>query len=404
MRMSEPSRLVLCVVHSPWFGGPHNKVIQLREPLRRRGWELAVAIPDESGTAAPRLEAAGLDVVLLPLGRLRASPDPRLLLRFILDFRRTVVAVEQAIDGTGAAVVQIGGLVNPHAAFAARRRGVAVVWQIVDSRPPSFVRRLAMALVRRCADAVMFNGEALIELHGGRESLPIPTFVYLPPVDTERFLPGRERGLSVRDELEIPPDAPLVGTVSSLVSMKGIEYFVEAAARIAASRPETHFVVVGPTPESHRAYGESIRRQAAELGLPHPIVFAGDREDVERWYPAFDVHVITSLPRSEGTTTTAMEAQSCGVPVVATRVGAVAEVVEHDVTGIVVEPRRPDLIADAVVRLLGDEPLRARLGAAGREAALARFGIEASAETHVRAYEAALAQTASRGSASRIVG
>jgi glycosyltransferase involved in cell wall biosynthesis len=132
------------------------------------------------------------------------------------------------------------------------------------------------------------------------------------------------------------------------------------------------------------------------VALPNPVVFAGEQGDVERWYPAFDLHLITSLPRSEGTTTTAMEAQACAVPVVATRVGAVAEVVIDGVTGVLVPPERPDAIADAVLRLLGDGGLRARMGAAGRDAALERFDVERAADVYIRAYDAALAHAASR--------
>src|SRR5690349_8084322 len=179
---------VLCVVHSPFFGGPHNEALRLREPLRRRGWEIEVAIPDEPGSAAQRLEAAGVPVHVLPLSRLRALPDPRLVLRFLRDFRPTVQGLESAIEAAGADVVQIGGLVNPHAAIAARRRGSAVVWQIVDSRPPALIRKAAMVLVRRLADAVMFDGESLVPLHVGTP-LSMSTFVYYPPVDTKRFVP-----------------------------------------------------------------------------------------------------------------------------------------------------------------------------------------------------------------------
>jgi glycosyltransferase involved in cell wall biosynthesis len=382
---------VLCVVHSPFFGGPHNEALRLEAPLRRRGWEIEVAIPDEPGSAAARLAAEGVPVHALSLSRLRASPDPRLLVRFARDFRPSVRRVEELIEETGADVVQIGGLVNPHAAFAARRAGAAVVWQIVDSRAPAALRRAAMPIVRRLADAVMFDGEALIELHGGRESLPVRLFVYSPPVDTKRFVPSAERRREVRDELGIPRDAPLVGTVSGLNPMKGVEYFVDAAARVAASRPETRFVVVGGAPASHRAYGQRLRERADRLALPNPIVFVGERGDVERWYPAFDVDLITSVPRSEGTTTTALEAQACGVPVVATRVAAVGEVVEDGVTGVLVPPERPEAIADAVLRLLGDHALRERMGAAGRAAALERFEAERVADTYVSAYEAALA-------------
>jgi glycosyltransferase involved in cell wall biosynthesis len=389
---------VLCVVHSPFFGGPHNEALRLEEPLRRRGWEIEVAIPDEPGSAAARLEEAGVRVHSLPLSRLRASLDPRLLIGFARDFRPSVGRLERTIEDTCADVVQIGGLVNPHAAFAARRAGAAVVWQIVDSRAPAPLRRVAMPLVRRLADAVMFDGEALITLHGGRESLSMPVFVYFPPVDTKRFAPSAERRREVRNELGISANAPVVGTVSSLNPMKGVEYFLDAAAQVAAARPGAWFVVVGGAPASHRAYGERLRERANELGLANSIVFAGERADVERWYPAFDVDLITSLPRSEGTTTTALEAQACGVPVVATRVAAVGEVVADGVTGLLVPPERPQAIADAVLWLLADDELRAGMGAAGREAAIERFDAERAAEVYVEAYEAALAHAAARAS------
>ena len=389
---------VLCVVHSPFFGGPHNEALRLEEPLRRRGWEIEVAIPDEPGSAAARLEEAGVRVHSLPLSRLRASLDPRLLTGFARDFRPSVGSLERTIEDTCADVVQIGGLVNPHAAFAARRAGAAVVWQIVDSRAPAPLRRVAMPLVRRLADAIMFDGEALITLHGGRESLSMPVFVYFPPVDTKRFAPSAERRREVRNELGISANAPVVGTVSSLNPMKGVEYFLDAAAQVAAARPGAWFVVVGGAPASHRAYGERLRERANELGLANSIVFAGERADVERWYPAFDVDLITSLPRSEGTTTTALEAQACGVPVVATRVAAVGEVVADGVTGLLVPPERPQAIADAVLWLLADDELRAGMGAAGREAAIERFDAERAAEVYVEAYEAALAHAAARAS------
>lgn len=387
---------VLCVIHYANFGGPHNEALRLLEPLRRRGWETIVAIPDEPGTAAERLREGGVQVETLPLGRLRASADPRELLRFARDFPGTTRVLERAVERTGASIVRIGGLVNPHGAFAAHRAGAAVVWQIVDSRAPAPLRRAAMPVVRRYADAVMFDGEALVDLHVGRGSLPVSGFVYTPPVDTGRFVPSVDRRHEVREQLGIPADAPVVGTVSSINPMKGLEHFLDAAAQVAVSRPETWFVVVGGAPETHRAYFERLRRRADERSLPNPVVFAGERADVERWYPAFDVHVISSLPRSEGTTTTAMEAQSCAVPVIATRVAAVAEVVGDGVTGLLVPPEQPDAIGDAVLRLLGDDALRARMGSAGREAATARFDAELVADVYVQAYEAALAHAATR--------
>jgi glycosyltransferase involved in cell wall biosynthesis len=390
-------RRVLCVVHSPLFGGPHNEALRLAAPLRQRGWETVVVIPQEPGTAAPRLEAADLEVEQLPLGRLRA--DPRLLPRFVFGFRSTVEAIEAAIRRHRPDVVQIGGLVNPHAAVAARRHGAAVVWQIVDAGSPAPLRRAAMALVRRYADTVLFDGEALIAAHGGLGSLAMPTYVYFPPVDTDRFVPSPEHRQHVRAQVGIPPEAPLVGTVSHLTPLKRLEDFVAAAGRIAEARPDARFVVVGSAPWTHARYEERVRRQAAELGLAEPIVFAGPRNDIERWYAAMDVHLITS--RSEGTTTTALEAQACAVPVVATRVGALHESVEDGVSGLLVPPGRPDAIAAATLALLDYPARREQMGRAGRARAVDRFGLQTAADLRARAYESALAYSASRRSGRR---
>jgi mannosyltransferase len=242
----------------------------------------------------------------------------------------------------------------------------------------------------------MFDGEALVAAHGGREPLSMPTFVYFPPVDTERFVPSPERRANLRAELGIPADAPLVGTVSHLTPLKALETFLAAAKQVARAQPETRFMVVGAAPESHAAYGERLRRSAAESGLPHPVLFAGPQDDVERWYAAMDVHLITS--RSEGTTTTALEAQACGVPVVSTDVGAVHEVVEHGVTGLLVTPGSADEVAAATLGLLEDPARRAEMGRAGRAAAVERFGIETAADLRARVYESALDHAASRRS------
>ena len=391
----------LWVVHYPNFGGPHNEALRLRAALERRGWDIAVASSDEPGTAAARLRAGGVETMEVPLVRLRASLDPRRLLRYLRGCRATVRALVEAIDRTGADVVIVSGIINPHAAFAARKRGAGIVWQIVDSRTPALLRRVAMVLVRRFADAVLFDGEALIDLHGGLERLRVPSYVYYPPVDTTCFVPSAERRARIRKDLGIPDDAPLVGTVSVFSPMKGLEIFLDACLLIAGKRPDARFVIVGAEPASHRAYGDALRRRAQELGLPYPVVFAGERADVENWYAAFDLHVITSLPRSEGTTTTALEAQACGVPVVATRVAALPEVVEDGVTGCLVEPLRPDRVAAAVLTLLEDDAARVRMGAAARGAAVTRFDVEAGADVYVRAFESAVERARSRESARR---
>jgi len=381
---------ILRVVHYPMFGGPHNEAVRLEGVFRRRAIRTIFLLPDQPGNAIDRLNAAGVEVVTLPLHRLRGKPDPRLHVGFLLSFVPEVLRIKRLIQTREIDLVVIGGLVNPHAAFAARLADVPVVWQIVDSGTPRVLRTLIMPLVSRLAHAVMYDGKALIDLHGGTTRLRSPHFVYYPPVDAQQFVPSPERRAETRANLGIPREAIVVGMVANLTPMKGIEYFVRAAGLIAQAHPDAWFLVVGARYETHRSYPRQLAVELQQSGVPpERFIFAGGRTDVERWYPAMDVKLITSV--SEATTTTAMAAMACGIPVVATNVGAVREVVEDGCTGLVVPPLDPSALARATLRLLADPDLRMRIGAAGRDRAVERFDIRPCADTFQRAFMAAVA-------------
>ena len=136
---------VLCVVHFPVFGGPHNQVLRLAGPLAARGFATVVALPDEPGNAVERLRAAGIDVRTLPLHRLRATRDLRAHVGLVVSLPAEVRRLRLAIRTEGIDIVQIGGLVNPHAAIAARLERVPVVWQLLDTRAPRPIAMAAMA-------------------------------------------------------------------------------------------------------------------------------------------------------------------------------------------------------------------------------------------------------------------
>ncbi len=378
-------------MHHAVFSGPQNQALRLNATLAARGWETIVVLPDEEGNAAGRLREAGIRVELLPMGRLRATFDPRTHLRLVRGFTREVDELRELIRQLHVDLVLIGGLVNVQSAIAARREGTPVVWQILDSRAPRALRAAIMPIVRRYADCLMFTGEGLIEQHGGRSSLRPPIEVYLPPVDTGLFQVSATRRVATRAELGVAEDAIVVGTVANLNPQKGIEYFIRAATRIHAADPRAVFVIVGAGYRTHSRYRQMLAAERARSGVPEShFVFAGARADVERWYPAMDVKLITSVSRSEGVATTALEAMACGVPVVTTRVGALAEVVEEGVTGFVVPAYDDEAIASAVLRLAKDPAMRRQMGAEGRQRAVTRFDVGVCAAVHLRAFEAAV--------------
>jgi glycosyltransferase involved in cell wall biosynthesis len=247
---------------------------------------------------------------------------------------------------------------------------------------------------------VLVTGNALIPEYPGLADCGERLHVYYPPVDTEAFKLSPSLRRETRQELGIPDDAPVIGTVANLNPQKGIEYFVRAAARVHVSRPECRFLLVGAEYATHRDYAASVHAEMARSGVPADrFVLTGGREDVERLYPAMDVKLITSVPRSEGAPTTALEAMACGVPVVATDVGAVSEVVEDGVTGFVVPPLDPDAIAKASLRLLADAELSHRFGETARERAVTLYDVRICAEGRARAFRAAIEHHRARGAA-----
>ncbi|MDX6677885.1 MAG: hypothetical protein QOE31_1937, partial [Solirubrobacteraceae bacterium] len=243
--------------------------------------------------------------------------------------------------------------------------------------------------------------ERLVDWHTHGRALTQPSALFTGPVDTERFRPASaaERA-AMRSELGVPRDAPFVGTIANLNPMKGIEWFIRAAGLIHRQRPDAWFLISGATYPNHEHYRLMLEREIVATGVPRER-FVVRHDPPDRHYPSLDVKLITSLPASEGRTTTGPEAMACAIAVVATDVGAVAEVVEHGETGLVVAPEDAQALARATLALLDDADLRARLGATGRERALERYALEPSARSMIDSFTAARRFHAARRRRSR---
>jgi len=381
---------VAWVIHYPFFGGPHNRLARAYPYLVAAGIDCTAVLPDEAGNAAERLKGAGVPVVRTAMTRIRQTPDPRRHFRFLGEYRRDVRRMRGTLRLLGAEALVVGGLVNTQAPLAASLEGVPLCWQIVDSRTPPLLRRSMMPLVDRLAGSVMFGAETLVDLHPGARELTSPTFINRPGVDVESFRPSPERRAATRKALGIAPSAPVVGTVANLNPQKGIEYFLRAAGRISRAAPEAVFLLVGACSPNHRRYHDRLRREARVAGLDRDrLIVPGARSDIEAVYPAIDVKLVTSVPNSEGTTTTAMEAMACGVPVVATNVGGVAEVVLDGVTGFMVPAGDVDALVDRAVELLKRPDVYDRFATAGIERIRKDFTIERNASVQIEAIHAA---------------
>jgi glycosyltransferase involved in cell wall biosynthesis len=215
---------------------------------------------------------------------------------------------------------------------------------------------------------------------------------FYPPVDCDRFQPRDSDRDSVRASWGVTSSEVVLGAVANLSPPKGTEYLIEALAQVRSRHPETKLVLVGAEFPTHVEYSAYLRRRLRALGLVEgkDVVFAGFRDDIERQMQGFDVFILGSVPNSEGTPTSIMEAMACGLPVIATDVGGVSELVADGLTGFVTPPLDPAAQAEATFRLLTDESLRKQMGRDGRVRAASQFSLDACVDAHIAAFEAAL--------------
>lgn len=178
------------------------------------------------------------------------------------------------------------------------------------------------------------------------------------------------------------PGPLTVGFVGRVVSLKDVGTFLDACARLAPEAPEARFLVVGPLGQDP-LYAERCRAHAAALGLEDRVEFTGELTRAA-WRARLDVVVLPS--RSEGQPLVVLEAMAAGIPVVATAVGGVPELLARG-GGSLVPPGAPAAIA-AAVRRLADPERRRRVGEAGRAAALRRHAPGAQAAGYRRIYDA----------------
>lgn len=197
----------------------------------------------------------------------------------------------------------------------------------------------------------------------------------------------------LRSELGIAGDQPVVGTVCVLRRQKAIDVLLRAGAILSRQFPRLRIVIVGDGPE--RAALES---QARSLGLGDVALFLGNRSDVADLLPAFDVAVSSS--DFEGVPLALMEFMAAGLPVVATRVGGVPELIEDGVEGRLVPRRNPEQLALAVAELLSDRSAAAAMGDRARQRQRAEFDIDVAVRRAEELYERLYAE-ARRPAASR---
>jgi L-malate glycosyltransferase len=338
----------------------------------------------------PQLEAGQCDVLLCGLRRddsakeflARAGVDVVCLDRGKFDLR-TLRDLQRLAARWQPSVLHLHGYASwTFGRIVGRQRGIPVVLQehFVDDRVP-IVQRAADWLLRRQQQyAIAVSGPVKDFMIERRYLADTPVEIVWNAVPTEaiRRAAARSDPNALRESLRIPAGAPVVGIVGRLAEEKGHEYFLDIGARVAASLPDVHFVIVGEGPRR-----SLIEAHAARLSLARRTHFAGYQADVVPWLRLFSASLMTS--RREGFPAVPLEALAAGTPVVMTDLDVFRGVYTHERDVLKIPLGDPDAAANAVLRVLTDAELVARLAGNGNRL-LEACSVEAIVPRYAKIY------------------
>jgi glycosyltransferase involved in cell wall biosynthesis len=378
-------------------GGPARHVVLLDRGLRGRGYDTRLVhgslAPYEASLEHLAVEAGLPTTRIRELGR-RISPmsDVRAfvhLLRLVFREAPDVIHTHTAKAGTlGRLAAALFNLTR------SRRRRCLVVHTFHGHVLTGYFGpamnvavRLVERTLARITDRVVTISPAQREdiVTRFRIAAAARTTVVPLGLDLDRLARLDPSAPHLRRQLGIPEQAFVVGYVGRFVAIKDLATLVHAFARVAAARTDAVLLLVGDGP-----LRPEIEGLVASLSLRDQVRLAGWIDDLAPLYATIDVCALSSL--NEGTPVALIEAMAAARAVVATRVGGVADVVEHERTGLLVPPRSPDELADGILRLASDPGERSRMGAAGRDAVVAHFAPERLVNDIDQLYTSALTQ------------
>jgi L-malate glycosyltransferase len=362
---------VLNVVPTLMCGGTENQFMTLARMLDRMRFDVEFACLRRWGGFVDELLARNIPLTEYPVSTFRSLAAVAQQARLTRHIRRRRIQIVHAYNFYG----------NVFATPPARLVAPVVIASIRDRAP--YLTRMQKRVQRyacQFADCILVNADAVKEwlIADGYDASKIA--VIRNGVDLTRFdnLPPR---VNLRRELGLPDDTPLVGVVSRLTRLKGLEHFLEAAAIVRARMPAVRFLVAGETSPMDRDYLRELQEYAVRCGVAEHVIFTGIRADVPAVLASLTVSVMPSL--NEALSNVVLESMAAGAPTVATRVGGTPEAVGDGVTGILIPPADSVAMADAIVHVLSNPQLAAHLGCAAR----ARIADHFSVRRMVRATE-----------------
>jgi len=369
---------ILYLTWKPVIWGAETSFLLLLTHLDLTLFNPVVVVPSK-GPLVDRLAQLGVETIITPLERLRwRNPFPYLktvhrLARLVAD--KNISLVHSNIE-----------FCNQYAAMAARIKGVPHICHVRN-----IIGRLAFwELFLGLSNVLIANSKATAEGFRRYAKKRQRVEVIYNGLELDKFDSSRGSNNSFRQKLGIDGKTFLIGQVARIVPAKGQHILIRAMAEVVKTCPDAKALIVGDAKsEATYSYLAELEKQVAEFQLKDNVMFAGYVENIVELYASLDLVVLPSLAEPFGRSL--IEAMAMGKPVVATRAGGAVEVVENEVTGLVVETDGVAGLASAILKIKADKALAAKFGENGRKRVERLFDIQENVQKIEQIYRDILA-------------
>jgi len=380
---SRPVRVCHVAPADGWAGAEVQLALLLSLLAKRPDVDVSAVLLND-GRLACKLRDAGISTCVIPESRHNSLSIAAQLAEHFKRRAIDIVHTHKWKDNVVAAVATIGGPVRWQVRTI---HGSVEPFTWFKALKARGVRALDYVANRWAVDRIVTVSRDLTDEFAARFGVDKVAYIQ-NGIDLDRVHVTRRPG-ELRADLGLPPNAPVVGTMGRLVSVKALNVFLSAARVISDRRPDVNFVIAGSGPLE-----SALKMQARNLNLQN-VLFLGHRDDSYDVLSLMDVFVLPSM--NEGIPMVLLEALALARPVVASHVGGIPDIIEHDTSGLLSEPGNAHDVAQSCLSLLDDRGGAQRLGMNGRTRVEERFSADVMASTVADVYRTLVADESGAG-------
>lgn len=358
---------IVYIIDGLGMGGAERLMVPILKNLSKEKFDVRVcALQVRNGNPiADQIRALGIPVDLLHIPYLRDLTALPRLIKYLREVGADLVHVQlEFSDIFGNIAAKILRLPSVSTLHTMPSQDMQIKLKLHQS--------LELFVLRHFCDVVISVSEVARDFYLNISSMrPSALRTIYNGIDLSQISDRDQIGAlaGVRNEMGIPIDANVLTTVAVLRELKGIQFMIQALPAILARFPNSYYLIVG-----HGDYLEELVRQVGLAGVKEHVVFAGQRNDVQRFLQASDVFVLPTL--TEALPTVLAEAMAARLPIVASAVGGVPEMIVDGQNGRLIPAADPQALSDACLDLLSRPEESAKMGEKGWEVVNQKFNIE----------------------------